>query len=136
MKYKTIKAILAVFAAFCFAFMPITSTFAVDQCSDAVCASSDYPDSIKAACGCSSVSSQQKTLPDVAINIINAVIGVSGLIAVIFIVIGGFQYMTSTGDATKIQKAKNTILYAVIGLVICALAFAIVNFAIANIVNP
>lgn len=41
--------------------------------------------------------------------------------------------MTSSGDATKVQKARQTILYAVIGLVVCALAFAIVNFTIDKI---
>lgn len=43
--------------------------------------------------------------------------------------------MTSTGDAGKIKKAKDTILYAVIGLVVCALAFIIVNWAISIVSN-
>lgn len=67
------------------------------------------------------------------INIINAVIGVLGLVCVIVIIVGGVQYMTSTGEPGKVKKAKDTILYGVIGLVICVLAFAIVNFVIANI---
>ena len=66
------------------------------------------------------------------INIINAVIGVLGLIAVVVVIIGGIQYMTSSGDAGKVKKAKDTILYGIIGLVICVLAFAIVNFVIVN----
>ena len=41
--------------------------------------------------------------------------------------------MTSTGDTGKTQKAKNTILYALIGLAVCALAFAIVNWTISTI---
>ena len=57
-----------------------------------------------------------------------------GLVAVIFIVMGGVQYMTSSGDATKLKKAKDTILYACIGLVVAALAFAITQFAI-NTIN-
>ncbi len=69
-------------------------------------------------------------------NIINAVIGVLGIIAVIVIIIGGVNYMTSSGDAGKVKKAKDTILYGVIGLIICALAFAIVNFVIGNILAP
>ena len=71
---------------------------------------------------------------DVVINIIEVVIGLLGIVAVVFIVIGGVTYMTSSGDSTKVKKAKDTILYAIIGLVICALAFAIVNFA-AGIIN-
>lgn len=66
-------------------------------------------------------------------NILNAVIGVLGIVAVIVIVLGGIQYMTSAGDPGKVKKAKDTILYGIIGLVICVLAFAIVNFVITNL---
>lgn len=75
------------------------------------------------------------TLDTTIINIINAVIGVLGLIAVVVVIIGGVQYMTSSGDAGKVKKAKDTILYGIIGLVICVLAFAIVNFVIANFIS-
>lgn len=68
-------------------------------------------------------------------TIINAVIGILGLICVIIMIIGGVQYMTSSGDAGKVKKAKDTILYGLIGLVICVLAFAIVNFVLANILG-
>lgn len=68
-------------------------------------------------------------------NILNVVIGVLGLVCVIVIIIGGVNYMTSTGDAGKVKKAKDTILYGVIGLVVCALAFAIVNFVIGSILR-
>lgn len=68
-------------------------------------------------------------------TILNAIIGVLGIVAVIVIIIGGISYMTSAGDAGKVKKAKDTILYGVIGLIICALAFAIVNFVIGNIIN-
>lgn len=61
---------------------------------------------------------------------INLVLGVAGLIAVAFIIYGGLKYTTSAGDAAKVTSAKNTILYAVIGLVVAGLAFAIVNFVI------
>ena len=68
-------------------------------------------------------------------NIINNVILVLGLVCVIVIIIGGISYMTSSGDAGKAKKAKDTILYGVIGLIICVLAFAIVNFVISNIIG-
>ena len=74
-------------------------------------------------------------LKDSIINIINAIIGVLGIVAVIVIIIGGISYMTSAGDAGKVKKAKDTILYGVIGLVIVVLAFAIVNFVISNILG-
>ncbi|MBO4812767.1 hypothetical protein J5491_01310 [Candidatus Saccharibacteria bacterium] len=76
-------------------------------------------------------------LEQAVLQIINVVIGVLGLAAVVVIIIGGINYMMSSGDTTKVKKAKDTILYGVIGLVICVLAFAIVNFVIGNILsNP
>ena len=74
-------------------------------------------------------------LSSAIIAIINAVVGVLALVCVIVIIIGGVNYMTSSGDAGKVKKAKDTILYGVIGLVICVLAFAIVNFVIKNILG-
>ena len=76
-----------------------------------------------------------ESLDQSVIQIINGVIGVLGLVAVVVIIVGGILYMTSSGDAGKVKKAKDTILYGVIGLVICVLAFAIVNFVISNIIG-
>ena len=61
-------------------------------------------------------------------TILNAVFGITGIVAAIVIVIGGVFYVTSQGDPGKVTRAKSTILYAVIGLIISLLAFAIVNF--------
>ena len=66
------------------------------------------------------------------IAILNAVIGVLSFVCVVVIIIGGVTYMTSSGDAGKVKKAKDTILYVLIGLVVCVLAFALVNFVISN----
>ena len=70
----------------------------------------------------------------VTINtIVNVVLGVLGLLAVIVIIYGGFMFTTATGDASKVKKAKDTIMYGVIGLVIALLAYAIVNFVVSSI---
>lgn len=69
------------------------------------------------------------------VQAINVVVGFLALVCVIVIIIGGVNYMTSTGDAGKVKKAKDTILYGLIGLIICVLAFAIVNFVIVNIIQ-
>jgi len=66
-------------------------------------------------------------------TIINVVIGVIGFVAVVIIIVGGVQYTLSAGDAAKVTKAKNTIMYGIIGLVIAMLAFAIVNFILTNV---
>ena len=63
-------------------------------------------------------------------TIINTVIFVVGMLAVIMIILGGVNYATSQGDPNKVNKAKSTIMYGIIGLVICLLAFAIVNFVL------
>ena len=67
--------------------------------------------------------------------ILYAIVGALGIVAVVVMIIGGVTYMTSNGDAGKVKKGKDTILYGMIGLVICALAGAIVNFVIANILG-
>ena len=68
-----------------------------------------------------------------ALSIINVALGLVAVVAVIFIIVGGVQYITSSGDTGKATKARNTILYAVIGLVVALLAFAIVNFVLDSI---
>ena len=81
------------------------------------------------------VGDKQDTLVDNVTGILNAVIGVLGLVCVVVMIIGGVNYMTSSGDAGKVKKAKDTILYGLIGLVVCVLAFALVNFVIANVIS-
>ena len=66
-------------------------------------------------------------------QIVNILLFITGAIAVIVIVIGGIKYVLSSGDSNQITSAKNTILYAVIGLVVAILAYAIVNFVIDKI---
>jgi hypothetical protein len=56
-----------------------------------------------------------------------------GGVSVLVIIIGGIRYVTSGGDQAGITAAKNTILYAVIGLVVAMLAYSIVHFVISNI---
>lgn len=66
-------------------------------------------------------------------TIISVVLGVLGLLAVVVIIYGGFMYTSSAGDSTKTKKAKDAIMYGVIGLVIALLAYAIVNFVLSSI---
>jgi len=63
-------------------------------------------------------------------TIVNLILYLLGAIAVLMIVLGGIRYTTSNGDASGITSAKNTIIYAVVGLVIAILAYAIVNFVL------
>jgi len=72
----------------------------------------------------------QATLGESIALIINILLFLIGAVSVIMIIIGGIRYVLSGGDSTQITGAKNTILYAVIGLVVALLAYAIVNFVV------
>ena len=66
-------------------------------------------------------------------TIITTIIFAVGMVAVVMIILGGVSYATSQGDPQKVKKAKDTILYGIIGLVVALLAFAIVNFVLSSI---
>ena len=68
-------------------------------------------------------------------NIIGWFIGIAGLVSVIFLVYGGITYITSSGDSAKLQKAKQTITYSLIGLAIVVLATVITAFVSNTIRN-
>lgn len=63
-------------------------------------------------------------------TITNTLLFIAGALAVIMIIIGGLRYATSGGNASAVTAAKNTILYAIVGLVVAFLAFAAVNFVL------
>lgn len=66
-------------------------------------------------------------------DILRLAFGVAGAAALIIVIIGGFKYVLSQGNPQETAKAKNTILYALIGLVICVTAYSIVTFVVTNI---
>lgn len=127
------KKITIAIATFMLAVLGLSFPATVHAASD-ICNQSGVPAEVRRANGCAGAG-DQATVSEVIVGIINGVVGAMALVAVIFIIVGGINYMTSAGDAGKIQKAKNTILYAIIGLIICVLAFAIVNFVIKNILK-
>jgi len=63
-------------------------------------------------------------------NIINLLFWVAGIVSVIFIIVGGIMYIVSAGNENSIIKAKNTILWAVIGLIISIASIGITNFIV------
>lgn len=65
-------------------------------------------------------------------TIVNLFSVLVGAVAVIMIIVGGFRYITSGGDSGNVSTAKNTILYAIVGLVIVALSQFIVKFVLAK----
>lgn len=77
----------------------------------------------------------QGKLPDLIARVIQAALGLTAVIALGFIVYGGFRYIISRGDEGEVKQAKDIITYAVIGLVVIGLAFAIVQFVIFGVLN-
>lgn len=63
-------------------------------------------------------------------NIVNLFSVIVGIVAVIVVIVAGFRYVTSGGDSSKVAGAKNTLIYAVVGLVIVALSQSIVRFVL------
>lgn len=130
---KIVKlSVLVIIGLFSFTLLSPATTFAAGSTGYADVCSQDVPQGVKDAAGCPGNSNSD--LPTVIQNILNAIIAVAGIVSVVFIIIGGIQYTTSAGDPGKTKKAKDTILYALIGLIICALSFAIVNFTISRII--
>ncbi len=63
-------------------------------------------------------------------TIVNVMLFIIGAVAVIMLIIGGIRYTVSGGDSGAVTSAKNTILYAIVGIIVAILAYAIVNFVI------
>lgn len=123
MKTKHLKLFLTALAGI----LGIQLSLIAPTFADDVCSNPNLPPEVLNSAGCGN---NKNALPTIITNILYVIIGVAGLVAVIYIIIGGINYMTSAGDTSKLEKAKKTILYACIGLIICALAFAIVNWTI------
>ncbi len=80
--------------------------------------------------GCNSLKASGQSLNGTLGLVLNIFSAIVGIVAVIMIIIGGVKYITSNGNSERTNEAKNTILYAIIGLVIVAIAQIIVQFVI------
>lgn len=69
----------------------------------------------------------QSTATEIILRIIQILLAIAGLVAVIFLIIGGFRYITAGGNEETAESAKKTITNAIIGIVIIILAFVIVR---------
>jgi len=92
----------------------------------------EYTNSIS-ECNIADNHAGSKNLMETINTIISVVLGVLGILAVAYIIYGGFMFTTAAGDPAKTKKARETIMYGVIGLVVALLAFAIVNFVLTSV---
>lgn len=105
------------------------TNFAVNGAASANCNPSN---GLQGGVSCTSNASgfAKGSLPSTINNVINVMLAAVGVIAVIMIIVGGIRYALSGGDESGVKSAKGTITYAVVGLVVAILAFAIVNFVL------
>ena len=68
------------------------------------------------------------------VGITNTLLFIVGALSVIMLIIGGFRYVVSAGNASAVTNAKNTILYAIVGLIIALLAYAAINFVLTALI--
>lgn len=92
-------------------------------------------DAIGAGADCSKDSSGGTDVGSVVTAVVNILSWVVGVVAVVMIIVAGFKYVTAGGDAAKVTSAKGTLMYALVGLVIAALAQTIVWFVLGKVVK-
>lgn len=67
-------------------------------------------------------------------TVVNILLFIVGVLSVIMLIIGGLRYVVSGGNQTAVTGAKNTILYAIVGLVVALIAYAVVNFVLVSLI--
>lgn len=67
------------------------------------------------------------------LSALQLVFGIAGAVTLLIITVAGIQYVMSQGDPQNTNRARNTIIYALVGLVICVSAFSIVTFALSHL---
>jgi len=92
--------------------------------------------SVSNTSGCSATSGGTDKINSIITTVINIFSLVVGVVSVIMIIVGGFRYITSGGESSNVTSAKNTIIYALIGLVVVALAQFIVQFVLNKVTQP
>jgi hypothetical protein len=139
-KFKKISLLTAQFCAvFALFAAPAVPAFAQEEAQQQInaglCTGSNLQfteDTSTADCSTSDATERVNNLIRTIVNLLSAVVGI---VAVIMIIFGGLRYITSGGNDTSVTGAKNTILYAIIGLIIVALAQVLVRFTLNKVTN-
>jgi len=127
-KIKYLMLVLGFISVFGLSFIPMTAGAAGildEQCTPPI------TDVNKDLCA-----KNKESLTSFIKPLVNTALFILGAVSVVMIILGGIKYTTSTGDTKNVESAKNTILYAVIGLVVALLAYAIVNFVLGIFSTP
>jgi type IV secretory pathway VirB2 component (pilin) len=73
------------------------------------------------------------TLEQIIGNVVKALLGIAGTLSLVMIILGGLKWMTSQGEVEKIKKAKGTITWAIIGLLVAFSSFTLVDFILSKL---
>jgi hypothetical protein len=122
-------AAMALFAAPIIAPVYVSAAFDCDGIKDCVGGGVDETDP-----NSQGIDAEGK-VSEITEQVINIFSWIVGIVSVIMVIVGGFQYVTSGGDSGKVTSAKNTIMYALIGIVIVALAQVMVKFVLGKFIN-
>ena len=127
------KILTSLFAAILLAvsFLAVPVTLQAAPINDA-CEGLNLANPTTGACDRATADSGFKGIITVIINVLTVVVGA---VSVVMIIIGGFRYVVSNGDSNSMAGAKNTILYAVVGLIVALLAQLIVSFVLTKLFN-
>lgn len=118
------------------ALMPVaivSGTYAAEGIQQNLCAGANLNVNTDCNNGGITDAQAQQRINDILHSVINLFSLVVGIVSVIMIIFGGLKYITSGGDSGNVGNAKNTILYAIIGIVIVALAQFIVRFVLTKV---
>ncbi|MDB5175782.1 MAG: rane protein [Candidatus Saccharibacteria bacterium] len=127
-KIKNHLIILATVAGFSVSVLaPIGVASAANNIQDSLCQGTNIATTGVASNGCAA-EADSNAFNNVAKRVVNIFSVIVGIIAVIFIIYGGFKYITSGGDSNNVSGAKNTLIYAIVGLIIVAMAQFIVRY--------
>ncbi|MDO8336596.1 MAG: hypothetical protein Q7T74_07550 [Candidatus Saccharibacteria bacterium] len=122
LKSKIFRTYIVLAMAFVLSFIPLHSAVALDTGVGACSGNNSAP--------CAATGDDIATIIG---SVISLLLFLAGAIAALVIVVGGIRYITSDGDAGAASKAKNTIIYALVGLVIAIMSYSIVNFVISKV---
>jgi hypothetical protein len=135
MRSKLIHAFIVIMASFAVAVPAFAQNDAQQQINNGLCAGSNLQLTTEPGQCAITRNEALSKINKIVKTIVNLLSAMVGLVAVIMIIIGGFRYITSGGNDTSVTAAKNTILYAIIGLVVVALAQIIVRFTLSKLTN-
>jgi len=134
-KLKNVLIIAAsVFALATPALVPAVASAQSNDINNGLCAGTNLDTNQTNGCTVDQGAANQK-INNILKTVINLFSLVVGVVSVIMIIIGGLKYITSGGEASNISGAKNTIIYAIVGLVIVALAQFIVHFVLGKVTS-